>query len=45
MENDDDRMIVFCKPIYIFSGYYDKREDEYGICFEDDDKYINKNGK
>ena len=28
------------KPIYIFTGYYDSREDCYGPCFGDPDSYI-----
>lgn len=34
-----ERIFIYSKPIYIFDGYYDTREDEYGPCFGDEDNY------
>ncbi|MBR2712534.1 MAG: NUDIX hydrolase [Bacilli bacterium] len=40
MENNEQvKIYVYSKPIYIFDGYYDSREDEYGPCFGDEDDY------
>ena len=38
-QNNFEPITVYYKPIYIFDGYYDNREDIYGPVFGDEDDY------
>lgn len=35
-DNEQERILIYSKPIYIFDGFYDASEDEYSPCFGDD---------